>query len=230
VLSRSAVVVICIVLVGGAGAVLGTAESTPTVFRLLDEFPPGWDDEWKQKKFSDDANEVQIVEEPNGNRVLEFDSRSTASGLWCELKVEPLSSGHLSWRWRVEQSLESPLDERSKNGDDYAARVFVIYRSSFLPWRTQAICYVWSDREPVGATYPNPYTGRVATIVLQSGNANAGEWVTEQRDIVADHLAAFGKQPGKVSGFAVMVDTDNTGTSTTTWFDDLVLRVGDSAD
>jgi hypothetical protein len=222
--------VIGLVLLGGAGVVLGTAEPAPTVFRLLDEFPDGWDDGWKQKTFSDDANEIQVAEEPDGNRALEFDSRGTASGLWRELKVEPLHFGELSWRWKVERCLDGSFDEKTRDGDDYAARVFVIYTSSFLPWRTRAICYVWSSREPAGAAYPNPYTGRVATIVLQSGDENAGEWVSEQRDIVADHVAAFGEPPDKVSGFAVMVDTDNTGTATTTWFDDLVLRVADPMD
>lgn len=229
-MSRSAVAVICLVLLGAAGFVSGTAEPGPTVFRLLDEFPEGWDDGWKEKTFSDDPNQVQIIEESDGNRALELDSRGTASGLWCELKVDPLHSGELSWRWKVERCLDGSFDEKSKDGDDYAARVFVIYRSSFLPWRTRAICYVWSAREPTGSSYRNPYTGNVATIVLRSGGENAGEWITEKRDIVADHEAAFGTPPGKVSGFAVMVDTDNTGTTATTWFDDLVLRVGDPAD
>ena len=78
-------------------------------------------------------------------------------------------------RWKVERCLDGSFDEKTRDGDDYAARVFVIYTSSFLPWRTRAICYVWSSREPAGAAYPNPYTGRVATIVLQSGDENAGE-------------------------------------------------------
>ncbi len=203
----------------------GPADPGPRSFELLGDFPDGWESQWKLKKFSDDPNRLHVVPDENDNPVLEFDSQSTASGLWHKLKVEPLSAARLSWRWKVDRSLASPFDERRKEGDDYAARVFVAFNKPLLPWRTNAICYVWAGEENVGESYPNPFTGHVKTIVLQSGNDNARRWVLENRDLVADHLAVFGKTPEKVEAFAVMVDTDNTGTRTKAWFDDLVFRV-----
>jgi len=37
----------------------------------------------------------------------------------------------------------------------------------------------------------------VATIVLQSGDEHAGQWINEKRDFVADYVKFFGKKPKK---------------------------------
>lgn len=192
-------------------------------YPLLRDFADDWMSSWKQRSFGRGPNELRVVEE-NGNPALELRSATTASGLWRKLKIEPLEAATLSWRWKVERSLPNIYDERTPQGDDYAARVFVIYESSWLlPLHTRAICYVWSAKEPVGAVYPNPYAGKVATFVLRSGDRHAGQWMREERDLVADHIAIFGEPPTKIAAFAVMVDTDHTGTETITRFDDLVL-------
>ena len=204
-------------------AILGgtsRSDADPPIYSLLGEFGPGWNDQWKQKNFGNGPNEMRVVDEA-GNRALQFHSATTASGLWKEHHVEPVNSAQLSWKWKISRSLPNIFDERTKQGDDYAARVFVIFESSWLPWNTRAICYVWSAKEPVGSVYPSPYAGDVATFVLRSGDDQAGGWVHETRDIVSDHTAIFGRPPEKISAFAVMVDTDNTGTETTTCFDDL---------
>ena len=62
--------------------------------------------------------------------------------------------------------------------------------------------------------------------LTESGDEHAGQWVEEERDIVADYTAFFGEPPRRVRGFAVMVDTDQTGVATTAWFDDIVLLQG----
>ena len=85
---------------------------------------------------------------------------------------------------------------------------------------------MWAASESVGAAYPNPYFGRVGTIVVESGSQRVGEWVAEQRDLVADHWRIFGKPPETVSAVAIMVDTDNTNSTATAWFDDIALTSG----
>jgi len=42
-----------------------------------------------------------------------------------------------------------------------------------------AICYVWDNHQPIGTNAWNPYTDRLRMVVLESGNARAGEWVGE---------------------------------------------------
>lgn len=147
----------------------------------------------------------------------------------------------LSWRWKVDHSVSSANLSR-KSGDDFAARVYVFFdvprsRLSWLqrmklgmasrtlghPMPTAALCYVWDNRYPVGTIAPSPYSGQVRTIVLQSGNAHAGTWQSQRRDLAADFHAAFGRAAPRVTGIALASDTDNTGGHVMAWFDDLML-------
>ena len=63
----------------------------------------------------------------------------------------------------------------------------------------------------------------VCTIVLQSGNGNAMQWQTEERDFVADYARCFNRTPKKLSAVAIMADTDDTRSQITAWFDDLKI-------
>jgi hypothetical protein len=150
----------------------------------------------------------------------------------------------LRWRWKVDHGVAA-ADLSKKSGDDFAARVYVFFdmprsRLSWLqrmklsiasrslghPVPTAALCYVWDNRHPVGTIAPNAYTRMVRTIVLQSGNARAGTWQLQQRDLAADFRAAFGRAAPRVTGIALASDTDNTGGHVTAWFGDLTLTPG----
>jgi hypothetical protein len=109
------------------------------------------------------------------------------------------------------------------------ARLFVVFDPDEFGPSTEAICYVWAANEPVGAIYPNPYFNRVGTIVVESGSHHVGEWVAEERDFIADYWMAFGKPPETVAAVAIMVDTDNTDSKATAWFDDISIVLGESA-
>jgi hypothetical protein len=169
-----------------------------------------------------------------------------ASGAIAHMLDVPAATT-LRWRWKVDHSIAT-ADLSKKSGDDFAARVYVFFdmprsRLSWLqrmklgiasrglghPVPTAALCYVWDNRHPVGTVAPNAYTGLVRTIVLQSGNANAGTWQLQQRDLAADFRAAFGRAAPRVTGIALASDTDNTGGQVTAWFGDLTLTPGAAA-
>ena len=50
-----------------------------------------------------------------------------------------------------------------------------------------------------------------------------GQWVTAERDIVADYRRAFGTEPPPIVGIAIMSDSDNTGESARAWYGDVSL-------
>ena len=66
-------------------------------------------------------------------------------------------------------------DARLKRGDDYAARVYVIF-PHWLPLRTRSINYIWANRLPRESAQANTYTANAMMLALQSGNGNSGEW------------------------------------------------------
>jgi hypothetical protein len=132
----------------------------------------------------------------------------------------------LRWRWKLEQGVDV-ADERVKAGDDFAARVYVMFefdeenaawwepaaRALAGRWYGEvipgkAINYVWAARAAVGSRWKNPYTDASEMIVQRTGRTEG--WHAEQADIVADYRAAFGHEPPPLLSVAVMSDADNT--------------------
>ena len=195
---------------------------------LFNHFEPGWRANWQEKDLFSRPTLYAVANE-NGRPVLRAQSAAANSGLVRRLPPNLGTSARLSWRWKIRRPLSGRQAERTRAGDDYAARVFVVFESSWLPLRTRAINYVWSAAEPEGEFYASPYTSNVAMVVVRSGAAAAGQWTSEVRDLAADYRKFFGTEPTRLSAVAVLVDTDNTGETTEAWFDDLALEINQPA-
>lgn len=176
-----------------------------------------------------------------GTTVLRADAQSAASAVVHKLPA-PIPAALLQWRWKVSGVLKTS-NPATKQGDDYAARVYVMFdypleklrfgdrmrvrlaRAFFDPEvPAAALCYVWDARLPAGTVLASPYTDRVRIVVVASGAEQAGRWQTVERDVRADFRRAFGEEPPAVSAVAVATDTDNTGEKATAWYGDIVLK------
>jgi hypothetical protein len=140
------------------------------------------------------------------------EANGTASGLIRAVDTSLKQAPTLVWSWRAEQprAAARAAPEKTRAGDDFLARVYVI-REGFLPWQTRAINYVWSREHPVGSHWPNPFTGNAIMVVVQSGDEGLGEWHSFERDVAADFRRFHGTKIDKVDAVAVMTDTDNSG-------------------
>ena len=192
---------------------------------ILGEFSEGWQGSWLERHYGGKATSYEVITEDT-MKVLKARSVEGASAMWHMLALKPGRFARLSWTWKIEDVLDKKIQERTKKGDDYGARLFVIFEPHLVNWRTNAICYVWATNEPVGSMYPNPYANSVMTIVVQSGKENRRKWMTQERDILSDHQDAFGEPPEMITGVAIMVDTDNSMESATAWYKDIVLELG----
>jgi hypothetical protein len=210
-----------ILLLGFLGIAL-TLFAAPLPKLLLGDFTSVWEKDWETKLLYKRGNQFHVVTE-DGNKVLRVDSAQSASGMFRAIKQKPVAAGKIAWRWKVKSSLESNTEERSKSGDDYAARVFLLFEPSFFRWRIPTVCYVWAGTEKVGSTFKSAYSNNVCMVVLQSGNQKAGTWIQEERDYIEDYKQCFDRSPKELSAAAIMVDTDDTGAQATAWFDDLTL-------
>lgn len=155
-----------------------------------------------------------------GMTALHAESRGTASGLVRKIKVDLTQTPILRWRWRVANTLRNG-NERNKHGDDYPARIYVIFKSGFLSLKTQSLNYVWSSHQANGTTWPNAYTDDNQMVALRSVKEPKGVWFSERRNVRDDFRRLFGRDVTTVHAVAVMTDTDNTGQSAAAWYADI---------
>jgi hypothetical protein len=174
---------------------------------------------WSDKGFK--GKTVYEITQDNGKSVLKAHSKSAASGLLKKLSLKATEYPVLRWSWKVEHSLQRE-DIKKKAGDDFAARVYVVFPRTFF-WQHRAINYVWAAKMPKDSTAPSPYTSNNVIIAVESGDEKAGTWVTEERNIYEDYRKAFGEEPPKVGAVAVMSDTDDTKDEVTAWYGDIIF-------
>lgn len=187
---------------------------------LIDDFDNGLRPGWEEKKFK--GSTIYTVVPEGSGRVLRAESRGAASGLIFRQEFEPREFPFLTWRWKVANVLTKG-DATSKEGDDYAARVYVVFPHWFPP-KTRSINYIWANKLPKGEYVPNPFFANAMMLVVRSGPAEVGRWFTERRDIMRDYRLLFGEDPPRAGAIAIMTDTDNTGETAIAWYDDLWLE------
>ena len=203
-------------------------------------------DGWEPLTIKKRATTDYTLVEDSGTVVVKATSNAAASGLVKRVSIAPEENPMLTWRWKVSNVLEKG-DVTRKKGDDYAARLYITfdYDSSDLSlgdWikykalrllgykniPLRAINYIWANQAPVGTIVRNPYTDWVQMIAVQSGTEHINTWQVEERNLYEDYVTAFGEEPGRITGIALMTDTDDTKESATAYYGDISLCRADS--
>jgi hypothetical protein len=230
-------------LVGPPIAMTETQETLPVgTFSLAQ---PGriFPSEWKPLTFEKIPTHTQYDLVKDGDTiVVKAVSDRSSSGLTREIDIDPHEYPVVQWRWKVANVLKKG-NVHEKSGDDYPARLYITfeYDSTKVGFYEKAkyetakliygqyppigaINYIWESKSPIGTMVPNPYTDRVNMIVIESGETRLNEWITEERNVYEDYMKAFGGNPPKISGVAIMTDTDNTKESAVAYFGDIVFK------
>ncbi len=200
--------------------------------------PAGWEPWIVHPRKRLTRYEVTVVD---GLAVLQARASSSASGLMTNLDVDPASKPVLAWRWRAESLVEG-ADNTDGTLEDAPVRIVLAFEGdkTQLPMRDQMffervkllsgrelpyamLMYIWENHKPVGSVLTNPHTSRIRKVVVESGPAGLKRWHVHRRNIVDDYRKAFGKDPGRLIGVAVMTDTDNTGTDVAAQYGDIEL-------
>lgn len=185
-------------------------------------------EQWQAKEFS--GKSIYSVEQYKGQMALKAISQNSASGLVLEKKIDLIATPYLNWSWLVEQTL-SPLDERSKAGDDFVARVYVVIDGGFMVWNTKSLNYVWSSNQDKGLVWNNAFAGSsVKMMSVRGQQSQLGQWYEEQRNVYQDLIDTFGDKGSQKANrkayqyidiIAIMTDTDNSGKDAETYYGDL---------
>jgi hypothetical protein len=174
---------------------------------------------WEPKIFK--GSTQYLLQQENGRAVVKAVSHAAASGMIRKIHFDPSTYRYLRWSWKIAHTIKAG-DETAKAGDDYAARLYVIFPGRFF-WQMKAINYIWANRLPVGEHVQNSFATGAQMLAVESGNAKAGQWVSEERDLLADYRLLFGTDPQAADAIAIMTDTDNTGESAEAWYGEISL-------
>ena len=149
--------------------------------------------------------------EVDGRRALHLHSRDDGTTIGKELQppVDLRQTPFLEWSWRA-VALPAGGDSRRKRTDDQAAQVFVVWPRPPEPLRSRIIGYVWETTAPVGITAPSEKTGTVKYIVIRSGPAELGRWLTERRAVADDYRRLYGEEPPAPGAVALAIDSNDT--------------------
>ncbi|NOY15733.1 MAG: DUF3047 domain-containing protein [Gammaproteobacteria bacterium] len=179
--------------------------------------------DWEEKSFK--GNTSYNVVYLDGEYVLRANSLASASGLYKKYPVNLKKTPYLNWRWRIENRINSG-DERTKSGDDYAARIYLIMDGGLLFWKTSALSYVWANTAVKGSTWDNAYAGKsVKMLALRSTGDVTKKWLIEKRNVYEDLKKVFGKEISTIDAVAVMTDTDDSGSKVISYYSDIFFSV-----
>ncbi|MGH8707649.1 MAG: DUF3047 domain-containing protein, partial [Burkholderiales bacterium] len=174
--------------------------------------------------------------------VLQASAEQAATGLYRRIRVDPGRQAVLEWSWRVEKLIPG-ADLRKGSREDSAARLVVsfhgdpakldfedraklrlakVFAGEPLPYAM--LIYVWSNQIAVEATLPSPQIDRIRMVVVESGSARLGQWLTYRRNVLEDYRRAFGEDPGDIVAVGVLTDSDNTQQSARALYGDITLR------
>ncbi len=180
--------------------------------------------EWEDKIF--EGKVIYKIEKDRDLSYVKAHSAGNASALYYKIKLDAKKKRPaLKWKWRVEKFPDKKLPEdlQSTNEHDFAGRVYVVFPAVFI-LNSQVIEYIWAERLPIGTTGVSPYSKNIRLIVLESGSAKEGQFISEERDVVADYIKAFGKRPEhNIGAIAFMTNAEHTKTSADAMYDEISL-------
>lgn len=175
---------------------------------------------WKNKVFK--GRTKYVIEEGRGDTYLLGESKSTASALYKRITYDIKKYPVLVWEWLPKKFPNKDGITNSKDKDDYALRVFVIFASGFFT-NYRCVEYVWDKSLPEGTQLDSPYSEKIKQLVIRSGIGD-GNWKHEERNVLNDYKLLFGEDPKlKVRAIAIMTDSEGSKDSSAAQFKEIKI-------
>ena len=152
--------------------------------------------------------EYSLGSNENG-QFLRAEAKGTASGLGQKVKIDLNKTPFINITWKIEKDLKG-IDEKTKKGHDFAARVFVVKKTGLTPLSNKAVNYVFSSNNSVNESWRSPYTKSSIDYVLSTTKDNINEWVTVKANVKEHFKKLHDLDVEELTGVAIMTDTDQT--------------------
>ncbi len=155
----------------------------------------------------------------NGN-YLRAEAEGVGSGLGKKIEIDLNKTPYINITWKIEKDLNG-IDEKSKKGHDYAARVFVVKKTGLTALSNKAINYIFSSNNSINDHWRSPYTKSSIDYVLSTTKENLNEWVTVKANVKNHFKKLHDIDVDILSGVALMTDTDQTGLKTISYYQNI---------
>jgi hypothetical protein len=164
---------------------------------------------WQRQSWGSPRYDFTITDN-GGRRALWMKSAGDSSTISLDLggKVRLKDTPVLEWSWKV-VALPRGADARRPETDDQAAQVYVVWPRFPQTVRSRIIGYIWDTTAPVGTVLRSQKIGVVTYVVLRSGPAELGRWLTEQRNVAQDFQRIYGEELEDPGGLSIGIDSDD---------------------
>jgi len=181
--------------------------------------PEGWQGQnWGSPKY----DFAMVGETPA--KVLHMRSENEGSTISKETKIDVRRYPILQWRWKA-VVLPAGGDSRRKDTDDQGVQVYVTFPRFPQAVRSRVIGYVWDTTAPAGTTVRSEKTGTVTYVIMRSGSADLGRWITETRNVYEDYKRIYGEAPGEpVGAVSVAIDSNDTKSTAESYIGEILFR------
>jgi DUF3047 family protein len=182
--------------------------------------PPGWHkQDWGSPRY-----DFTVVEE-RGQRAIHLTSASDSSNVNKDVrgKVHLAETPILEWTWKV-VALPQGADARSSATDDQAAQLYVVWPRFPQAVHSRVIGYIWDSTAPAGSIFRSQKTSTVTYVVVRSGPADLGTWITERRDVREDFKRIYGEEPEDPGAVSFGIDSDDVKGTAESYLGHILFR------
>jgi hypothetical protein len=167
--------------------------------------PPGW----HKQDWGSPTYDFTVVDE-GGQRAVHMKSAGDSSNVSKDIrgKIHLAETPILEWTWKA-VALPKGADARRAETDDQAAQLYVAWPRFPQAVRSLVIGYIWDTTAPAGSVFKSQKSGTVTYVVVRSGPADLGKWITERRDVRADFKRIYGEEPDDPGAVSFGIDSDD---------------------
>jgi hypothetical protein len=201
---------------GGRGEVL-RPDGRPVVTVMdfgqpfsLDPLPSGW----QHRKFWTRSPMTMAFVVKDGAPSMRFETHDSASMLFRHVDIDLAAYPMLAWRWYIELPIRSRLDERTREGDDHPAQLFLRFATDRGEKRAMEV--ICGNRLKSG---DYKYIGGFPHFVADAGDDRVGRWLDERIDLARVHAEIWkDAAPAHLVHVAVFCDSDDKHTASISYF------------
>ena len=178
---------------------------------------------WKGQTWGSPKYDFRVVSQ-GGRKVIHLKSQDDSSTITKEIKVDVKRYPILKWSWQA-VALPKGGDARTAATDDQAVQLYVTFPRFPSQVRSRIISYLWDTSAPAGAIFKSEKTGLVTYVVVRSGAADLGKWMTESRNVLEDYQKIYGEAPGEdVGAVSISIDSNDTRSSAESYVGEILFR------